>query len=219
MMKLSENQKLVFIGDSITDTGRARPIGEKPFGGLGNGYVSLVDALLSAVYPQLRIRVVNVGISGNRVRDLAERWQSDVLDQKPDWLSIMIGTNDVWRQFDSPAITESHVYEQEYAETYNRLLEQTRPQLQGLVLMTPFYLSLDMNDPMRKRMDEYGRIVRELAAKHDAIFVDTQAAYDQLMHHVHSYELSGDRIHPNTAGHMVLAKAFLDAVGFSWDGR
>jgi Lysophospholipase L1 and related esterases len=219
MMKLSGNQKLVFIGDSITDTGRARPIGEKPFGGLGNGYVSLVDALLSAVYPQLRIRVVNVGISGNRVRDLAERWQSDVLDQKPDWLSIMIGTNDVWRQFDSPAITESHVYEQEYAETYNRLLEQTRPQLQGLVLMTPFYLSLDMNDPMRKRMDEYGRIVRELAAKHDAIFVDTQAAYDQLMHHVHSYELSGDRIHPNTAGHMVLAKAFLDAVGFSWDGR
>jgi len=219
MMKLSANQKLVFIGDSITDTGRARPIGEKPFGGLGNGYVSLVDALLSAVYPQLHIRVVNVGISGNRVRDLAERWQSDVLDLKPDWLSVMIGTNDVWRQFDSPTITESHVYIQEYTETYDRLLEQTRPKLQGLVLMTPFYLSLDMNDPMRQRMDEYGRIVKELAAKHDALFVDTQAAYDKLMQHVHSYELAGDRIHPNTAGHMVLARAFLDAIGFSWDGQ
>jgi lysophospholipase L1-like esterase len=70
--------------------------------GLGTGYVSLVDSLLRAAYPQGRIRMVNMGTSGNTVRDLAERWQTDVLDLEPDWLSIMIGINDVWRQFDSP---------------------------------------------------------------------------------------------------------------------
>ena len=62
----------------------------------------MVDALLGAVYPERMIRVINMGVSGNTTRDLKARWQTDVLDLKPDWLSIMIGANDVWRQYDSP---------------------------------------------------------------------------------------------------------------------
>ena len=109
-MKFEEGQKLVFIGDSITDCERVKPEGEGLFNALGNGYVSYVNALLLAVYPELSMRVVNKGISGNTIRDLKNRWQADVMDQKPDWLAIMIGTNDVWRQFDTPHIKEEHVY-------------------------------------------------------------------------------------------------------------
>src|SRR5688572_14408365 len=107
-MKLPTNAKLVMIGDSITDCERARPVGEGP-SNLGRGYVSYVDALLGAAYPGRGIRNVNMGISGNTVRDLKVRWESDVVALKPDWVSVMIGVNDVWRQFDSPLETEIHV--------------------------------------------------------------------------------------------------------------
>ena len=88
---------------SCETRGRARPIGEgRADDALGRGYVMMVDALLGAVYPERMIRVINMGVSGNTTRDLKARWQRDVLDLKPDWLSIMIGANDVWRQYDSP---------------------------------------------------------------------------------------------------------------------
>ena len=99
-LRLQKGEKLVMIGDSITDVGRARPIGEgRADDALGRGYVMMVDALLGAVYPERLIRVINMGVSGNTTRDLKARWQTDVLDLKPDWLSIMIGANDVWRQY------------------------------------------------------------------------------------------------------------------------
>src|SRR5690349_23670589 len=126
------------IGDSITDCERARPVGEGLFQAVGKGYVAQVDALLGAVYPQHRIRVVNMGTSGNTVRDLAARWQTDVLDQQPDWLSIMIGINDVWRQFDSPLQRDIHVPLDEYGAKLTKLVAATRPRLHGLVLMTPY---------------------------------------------------------------------------------
>ncbi|SDX67935.1 SGNH/GDSL hydrolase family protein [Paenibacillus sp. CF384] len=215
-MLLEVKDKLVMIGDSITDCGRARPVGEGLFDAIGKGYVGLVDALLTAAYPERGIRVVNVGTSGNTVLDLKARWQTDVLDQKPDWLSIMIGTNDVWRQFDTPLITESHVYPEEYAATLEELIVQTRPKLKGLVLMTPFYLEPNPNDAMRAQMDRYGAIVRDLAAKHDALFVDTQAAFNRVMEHIYPATIAWDRVHPSQAGHAVLARAFLQAVGFDY---
>ncbi|WP_419872439.1 SGNH/GDSL hydrolase family protein [Candidatus Pristimantibacillus sp. PTI5] len=216
-MLLEPKSKLVMIGDSITDCDRARPYGEGLFGAIGKGYVSLVDALLTAAYPESGIRVVNMGTSGNTVRDLKERWQTDVLDLKPDWLSIMIGINDVWRQYDLPAQTEQHVYIDEYEETLEALVKRTRPQLQGLVLMTPFYIEPNEADPMRRTMDQYGEVVKKLAFKYDARFVDTQAAFNQVLAHIYPGTLAWDRVHPNMAGHAVIARAFLQAIGYDYN--
>ncbi|MCM3630438.1 SGNH/GDSL hydrolase family protein [Paenibacillus glycanilyticus] len=216
-MLLGQKSKLVMIGDSITDCERARPRGEGLFGANGKGYVSLVDALLTAAYPELGIRVVNMGTSGNNVRDLTDRWQTDVLDLEPDWLSIMIGTNDVWRQYDLPAQTEQHVYLEEYEAKLEALVERTRPQLQGLVLMTPFYIEPNEADPMRRAMDRYGEVVRKLAAKYDARFVDTQAAFNRVLDHIYPATLAWDRVHPTMSGHAVLARAFLKAIDYDYN--
>jgi lysophospholipase L1-like esterase len=156
-MKIHSNSTLVMIGDSITDCGRVRPVGESVGGDLGNGYVALIHAMLSTTCPQQHIRVRNTGISGNTVRDLAARWQSDVLDLKPDWVSIMIGINDVWRQFDAPLQPEWHVPLDEYASILEQLVRTTRPQLKGMVLMTPYFIEPNRADPMRALMDRYGR--------------------------------------------------------------
>ena len=212
-MQLEKNSTLLFIGDSITDCGRARPVGEKD--GLGSGYVGQINAILNAAHPDCSIRVLNTGISGNRVCDLKDRWQPDVLDLNPDWLSIMVGINDVWRQFDNP-LNPRQVDLVEYEDTLQELIEQTQSRLQGLVLMTPFYLEANPQDPMRNLMDRYGQVAKKIAEAKQAIFVDTQQAFDQYLAYQPSQSLCGDRVHPNPTGHMILAKAFLDAVGFCW---
>lgn len=209
-MRINPHSKLLFIGDSITDSNRARPVAEG--NETGNGYVSLVNAILGANYPAYGIRVINMGFNGNTVRELKARWRKDVLELKPDWLTIFIGINDVWRQFDAPLRTEQHVSIDEYEHELELLIESARPGLQGLVLMTPYFLEPNRSDPMRAMMDAYGDVVRNLAIRHRAVLVDTQAAMDNLLQHVHPMSLCWDRIHPSLTGHMVLAQAFLRAV-------
>jgi lysophospholipase L1-like esterase len=217
-LKIGPKQKLVMIGDSITDCGRVQPQAEGLFDPLGRGYVTMVDALINATYPDRGIRIVNVGTSGHQTRHLKDRWQKDVIDLKPDWLSVMIGTNDVWRQFDIPKMTEQHVLPDEYESNYKTILDQVRPSLKGLVLMTPFFVEANKQDAMRARMDQYGQIVKKLAEKYDAVFVDVQAAIDAALKHLYSGTLAWDRVHPNQTGHMIIAKAFLNGIGFKWEG-
>lgn len=215
-MKIARGCKLLMIGDSITDCGRAQPVGEGLFEAIGKGYVAQVDAHLSAAYPERAIRVVNMGTSGNTVRALKARWKRDVLDQKPDWLSIMIGINDVWRLFDAWPGRESTIDLDEYNRTLDRLIQKTQPLLKGLVLMTPFLIEPNRSDPMRAKMDEYVAVVRNLAGRHGAILVDTQAAFDEVLTELEPIRLAADRVHPNLSGHMILARAFLQAIGYSW---
>ncbi len=209
-MLIQPNSRLLFVGDSITDANRAKPVAEG--NECGNGYVSLVNAFLGANYPARAVRVFNMGVNGNTVRELKARWRRDVLDMQPDWLVIFIGINDVWRQFDAPARSEQHVRIEEYERELRALIVQTKNRLQGLVLMTPYFLESNRADPMRAMMDAYGDVVRKLAIEYGAILVDTQAAFDRLLEHVHPMSLCWDRIHPSLTGHMVLAQAFMRAI-------
>lgn len=215
-MLIKNNSKLVMIGDSISDFERARPVGEGLAGMLGKSYIALIDALLRTAYPESRIRVVNMGVSGNTVRDLKDRWDTDVLDLKPDWVSILIGTNDVWRQFDSPLTTDTHVSPAEYEDTLNHLVETTLLKVSGCVLMTPFFMEPNRKDPMRARMDEYGSIVKKIAEKNHVLCIDLQAAFDSYLQYYYSASISWDRVHPDPVGHTLIARAFLNAIGFDW---
>jgi lysophospholipase L1-like esterase len=217
-MKIPAHAKLVMIGDSITDAGRKQPVGEGLFGGLGTGYVALVDGLLNSTYPERQIRVVNMGCSGNTVLSLRDRWQRDVIDKKPDWLSIMIGINDVWRQFDETLMTENFVTPDVYEKTLDELVSQTLPVTKNIVLLSPYYLEPNRQDAMRAQMDRYGKAVARIAKKHHLTFVDVQAAFEKVLANYYPAWLAWDRVHPHTVGHMTIARAFLDAVGYSWAG-
>ena len=212
-MLFEKGQTVLFIGDSISDYERTRPVGEGLFDAWGRSYVANVGALLGCMYPELGLRVVNMGISGNQVRDLEARWETDVMSRKPDWVSVLIGINDVWRQFDSPYMPETHVLPEEFEATYARLIERTLPHVKGMILMSPYFMEPNRLDPMRARMDEYGAIVRKLAGQYSLVFVDLQAAWDALFVHMHPCNIAWDRIHPNQTGCMYIAKQFLAAVG------
>jgi len=208
-VKISECSSLLFIGDSITDCEREWT-GDKN-GGLGNGYVSMVAAKFANSWPPVSLRILNTGVSGNEVTDLEERWDKDVLAHQPDCLSVMIGINDAWQQFDC-AMEPKEVAMANFGATYRSLLERTVPQLKGLILMTPYLIEANREDGMRRMMDGYGEVVKRLAGEFGAVLVDVQAAFDEYLETGSSQSLAEDRVHPNGAGHEIIARAFLAAV-------
>ena len=216
-MLLQPNSTILFIGDSITDCGRKRPIGKGEFDqALGNGYVSLVDAALTAIYPDHAVTTLNMGISGNTVDDLAYRWKTDAIELKPDWLSILIGINDAWQQFNQLWSSIRNRNVDSFSRTLSDLVNQIKPNLKGLILITPYYLEPEHGEPMRELMDQYGAAVKEISKKQDAILIDAQREFDLIMTEVDPLQLARDRVHINLAGHMVIARAFLESIGFDW---
>ncbi|MCH6258187.1 SGNH/GDSL hydrolase family protein [Puniceicoccaceae bacterium K14] len=216
-MKIREHDTLLFIGDSITETGRDETGEPTPWNrntGLGQGYVELFNAIFANEHPSCRIRVINRGIGGNTVRNLEDRWTQDVLNLKPQWLFVSIGINDVWRQFDSPMKTDEHIDASVFKSTYQRIIKKARetPELKGIYLLAPFLLEKDPTDPFLNRMNEYGRIVQDIAAENDARFIDCQAEMDKLMTYQHPCEIAWDRIHINATGHYALARSVMNAL-------
>lgn len=213
---VEKGSKWVMIGDSISDCNRARPYGEGILEGIGNGYIGLVDALLKIQYHKAGIRIINMGVNGNTSRHLLDRWEKDVLDLKPDWISILVGANDVWRQFDSPLMSEHHVLEDEYESNLRKMIEMTIPNVKGILMLTPYYMELNLQDQMRIMMDKYREIVINLACTYDLPYVDLQEEFDAYFKNGYYCEISWDRIHPNLSGHMLIAKAILNRIGFEW---
>lgn len=84
---------VLFQGDSITDMYRTSTQDEI----LGIGYPVLVAAQLGYEYPE-KYKFINRGINGSRVVDVYARIKSDIINLKPDILSILIGVNDVWHE-------------------------------------------------------------------------------------------------------------------------
>ena len=210
-MLLEDGQKILFAGDSVTDDGRARPVGEGNWAALGNGFVRLIDSCLAAEYPERKIHTVNMGISGNTSRDLLARWETDVNALKPDWVVLCIGFNDVWRQFDSPAISEWAVSPQEYANNLRRMAENTKAKM---IWMTPYYLESNTEDAMRKRMDEYRAAMKEIAAERGIPCIDLQEEFVHILQYRYPAFITWDRIHPGMVGSVIIAKAFLREIGF-----
>ena len=215
-MIFEDLDRIVFAGDSVTDMGSTQPVGEGLFDSVGRSYVRVIENMLSAYYPEVRVRVTNSGVSGNTTRSLLARWERDVLNLKPQWVSICIGINDVWRQFDSPSNPDSAVMPDEYEANLRVMLDSLRGEVKGVFLITPYYMEPNRTDWMRARMDEYGAICRRLADEYGCIFVDAQAAFDRYFRFRHSGAIAWDRVHPNQVGATVIAREFLRHCDFDF---
>src|SRR5688572_7127052 len=135
-IKEGDGFTFMFQGDSITDGNRTRNNDWNHV--MGHGYAYTIASKLWYEFPEKGFHFFNRGISGNKVTDLAARWQTDTLDLKPDVLSILIGINDV-----SAFIAGNKAYvAEQYEQDYRNLLKQTWQQLPNvqLVLGEPFIL-------------------------------------------------------------------------------
>lgn len=215
-MIFNDMDRIVFAGDSVTDMGSAQPVGEGLFENVGRSYVRVIENMLSVYYPEKRIRITNSGISGHTSRDLLERFDRDVVNLNPDWVSICIGINDVWRQFDSPAMPDVAVSTDEYRENVEKMIFSVKDKVKGVFVLTPYYMEPNLEDKMRKRMEDYVVICRELAKKHNCILVDFQKMYDEYCSVRHSSYVAWDRVHPNQIGATLMAREFLKKCDFDY---
>lgn len=207
-------QTVVFIGDSITDCGRRDSA--FPF---GDGYVRMVIDLIAARYPDRRIEYFNHGIGGDTSTGLRNRWGDDVLVHKPDWVSVMIGINDLHQTLLNPN-ESGRVPPDLYARAYEDFLTRTRKDTTaGIVLMDPFYISTE-SDPAGARtkvlalLRRYVAVVRKMARQFDAIHVPLHDIFQRQLRYRAPDAFCPEPVHPNDAGHRVIAEAFLSAVGW-----
>ncbi|MFI3169402.1 MAG: SGNH/GDSL hydrolase family protein [Faecalibacterium sp.] len=214
-MKIKENSLFIMIGDSVTDGDHARPIGDAK-DGIGQSYVGIVDALLGSTYRDLNCRVINAGTNGHTSRDLIARWEQDVLAFSPDWVSIMIGINDIWRQFDRPLDPSWHVKIDAYEKNLIEMIEKTQPITKNIILMTPVFMEPNTLDVVRIAADAYSAVVKKLAVQYSCTFVDVQSAFDQYLKKHHPMSINADRVHPNQLGHTIIAKALLNSIDFDF---
>lgn len=204
---------MLFTGDSITDCGRR---GDKA--PLGGGYVHWVHDLIMARYPEHGLTYINTGISGNTVRDLTNRWTDDVILHQPDWLSIMIGINDIHRWLAN--IEGQSVNPEEYADMYRKILERVRTETNAkLILLEPFYISRDAHgDNHRTRVLEnlvsYRETAKGLAEEFGAKWVPLHSVFQRILKTHAIDNLCPEPVHPNPSGHLVMAHEWLAAVGF-----
>lgn len=215
-MIFNDYDRIVFAGDSVTDMESAQPVGEGLFDNVGRSYVRIIENMLSAVYPEVHVRVTNAGIGGNTSRDLLARFDRDVVQLNPDWVSICIGINDVWRQFDTPAMPDYAVFPEEYEQNLEKMIAMIPQSVKGVFILSPYYMEPNREDAMRARMDEYVAICKKLADKYGFRFVDFQALYEDYCKIRHSSYIAWDRVHPNQVGATLMARAFLAQCDFDY---
>lgn len=206
MTLLQNNQRILFQGDSITDAGRSRVDDSD----LGQGYAAMIAAWYSALYPADNITFINRGISGNRAKDLRQRWQHDCIDLKPDWVSILIGINDTWRRYDSSDPTTTETYE----DNYRAILTATRDQLGArIIICEPFLLPTPPDRiPWREDLDPKIAAARRLAREFDAIYVPLDGIFAAAATQREPAFWAGDGVHPSPAGHALIAQSWLRAI-------
>ncbi|WP_228981136.1 SGNH/GDSL hydrolase family protein [Streptomyces sp. DH12] len=206
---------ILFQGDSVTDCGRDRSAGADVNAALGHGYVHLVAARATARAPGHRWRFSNRGAAGDKIAELAARWQADTLDPAPDLLSVLVGVNDAWRVVDGEC---GDIDADGFHAAYDALLTRTRQALPDarIVLCEPFSLpggpDSDFDEALAAQVLLRQKAVAELAAAHRAEHVRLQPVFDEAARRAPAVHWLYDGVHPTPAGHQLLADAWISAV-------
>jgi len=212
-IKLSKNQTILFQGDSITDSGRNKEdTGFNTARNLGSGYPMLAGAAILNKYEALDLKIFNKGISGNKVYQLAERWDKDCLELKPDVLSILIGVNDIWHKLNGNYNGTVEIYRNDYTALLERTLK-VLPDVK-LIICEPFAVKgvKAVDDTWYPEFLDYQKAAKDIARKFGATFIPFQSVYDEAVKRAPGSYWTGDGVHPTLAGAQLMAKAWMKAL-------
>jgi lysophospholipase L1-like esterase len=212
-IELKKGDTVLFQGDSITDARRKRD--EKDFNspsGLGTGYAFLAAADLLHQHAGKELKIYNKGISGNKVYQLAERWDADCLEMKPNVLSILIGVNDFWHTL----VNNYTGTIKTYTDDLKNLLDRTKQQLPEIKLIVgePFAVKgvKAVDDTWYPGFNDYRKAAQEIAASFGAVFIPYQKIFDEAQKQAPGVYWTYDGVHPSLAGAKLMAQAWLEAI-------
>jgi len=210
---LKNSNVILFQGDSITDAGRKRDVPDpNNQGALGGGYALLAAADLLNTFPTKNLTIYNKGISGNKVYQLAERWQTDCLDLNPAVLSILIGVNDYWHKHNGNYDGTVEIYEKDF----KALLKRTREALPEtkLVICEPFAVlgCKAVDGTWFPEFDKYRDVALKLSGEFDTIFIPYQSIFAKASKVAPPTYWTADGVHPTIAGAQLMAEAWMKYV-------
>ena len=199
--------KILFQGDSITDAGRSYTDDEN----FGTGYPLFVKATLGIENPD-KYEFFNRGISGNRIVDLYARIKADIINIKPDVMSILIGVNDVWHDFyENP----NGVDEDKFFKIYSMLIEEVKEALPEIKIMIlePFILmdsGTEKNyEEFRSEVEKRAAMAKKIAEKFGLPFIPLQAGFDEMSKNTDTSYWLADGVHPTPMGHEYIKREWL----------
>ncbi|MEE1198725.1 MAG: SGNH/GDSL hydrolase family protein [Acutalibacteraceae bacterium] len=206
---------ILFQGDSITDCSRVREGGTD----LGGGYARLVASNLGFDNVN-EYEFINRGVSGNRIVDLYARIKCDIINLKPDYMSILIGVNDTWHEINH----QNGVSAEKYEKIFDMLLTEVKEALPNIKIMVlePFVLEGDANTateeiPNRWQLFKgdvllHAAAAERIAEKHGCKYIKLQKLFDDAAKKSGNtaYWLR-DGVHPSNFGHELIKREWLKA--------
>ena len=200
--------KILFQGDSITDSGRSY----EDDAYVGTGYPLLVKASLGSKEPG-KYEFFNRGISGNRIVDLYARIKRDIINIKPDVMSILIGVNDVWHEcMESPNGVDADKYFKIYDMLISEVLEAL-PDIK-IMIMEPFALkefgTEEYYDAFRFEVEKRAEMAKKIADKYNLAFIPLQEGFDKLTEKAEVSYWLRDGVHPTPMGHEFIKNCWLE---------
>lgn len=204
---------ILFQGDSITDCGRERTQPEE----LGRGYPRLIASELGFDFPE-EYTFYNRGISGNRIVDVYARIKADIINLKPDVMSLLIGVNDVWHEIDC----QNGVSTEKFEKIYNLLIQEIKAALPDIkiLIMEPFVLPGSATCDQEDMPDRWNRFssdvyahaaaAKRVAEANGLSFVQLQDQFTELdAKHPGIWLVDG--VHPTAFGHQLIKRQWLKA--------
>ena len=236
MIKLKENDVIVFSGDSITDGGRSRNMDLNHH--FGHGYHYILASKIGLDNISKRPKFINKGYSGGGINRIYENWQADIIAHKPNIISILIGINDLFKS----NFKTAEIFREKYEKIYRMLIEETKKCLPDslIVLVEPFYVpnynadrfvefsphisceapftALNVNETDEEKIFRYneakvyGKIVKSLANEFNAVFVPVQERMEEVLQEIDTEYIIWDGVHPTLVGHGVIAEQWYKTV-------
>lgn len=199
---------ILFQGDSITDAGRARDNDNNR----GYGYATLVSAELGCDYPD-EYKFYNRGVSGNRVTDVYARIKDDIINLKPDIMSILIGVNDVWHE----VAWQNGVDAEKYFKIYSMLIEEVKAEFPDIKIMIlePFVLKTGVTEEnwevFRSEVKKRSEMAEKVAEKYSLPFIPLQDKLDAAAKTASADYWLMDGVHPTAFGHELIKREWIKA--------
>lgn len=201
----------LFQGDSITDANRDRE--NDDVSGLGCGYALLTASDLAKNRPD-EFRFINQGVSGDRVTDIYARIYEDIINLKPDYMSILVGVNDVAHQLTMGCGVATPKYER----IYSQLIQEVKQELPDIkiIILEPFLLKGTATDFMweefRDGVAEKAQAAKRVAEKFGLTFVPLQDKFNEAAANSNTEYWSVDGVHPTLAGHQIIKEELIKVI-------
>lgn len=193
---IKDGQKLAFMGDSITQGGWGNP----------GGYVRLVIAGLEA--NGVKTTPIPAGISGHKSDQMLARLKKDVLDKKPDFMTLSCGVNDVWHGARGVLLDQ-------YKVNITAIVDQCAAAGVKVVILTATVIGEELGNDNNKKLAPYNEFLRSLAKEKKLPLADLYAMFEEVIKTKtkpgNAY--TSDGVHMNSAGDQIMARGVLQALG------